>query len=724
MHEPEGEGKPMPLFGERKDCGHPSPFLEKLLDFVHYGPRDSFRALFLVIDHDAIKQAASRNFVLNDWRYGRSQLADCKRELEEQPGNERSEEEMHSRSLLHAARWDPGNLGIFTESIKRQIGRINGIYPCFLTDEDAEKKPAWKAGHWPTVSGFRYSTLEEVADQVKPAGPHSLSLSADVVHEQREGDQLPIAFLVSKASDRKISIMIRNGGLNEKGGHLIVGPKVELFEPNRDGVGSAWAPAFHLIEIPLPERALELYDLPWTLEARFEDQREPQPFIRVQLDEPRVGFLDSVEAAMRRLKLRGRKFAYLAFLLLAASLLTSWIYAESVKYDVKVWHVDGVNRRLVGGMQNGGEKDSSSKRDGSGEKDDDARKKGHSEGAGISTRRHFRFLYRNNNNENPRNLDEVLREDGANLEWARNNRPFFDVIPIFGVVYHLVYYRDPERKCFGGGGCEQLGFRRMDEEGDDYKTIGELVGLLYRPHTFWCASRSLLSPCAHLWKETIRTRVMRGGSSAGVDGEKRAPVEFDEDTFDVVTKTQEESVRQWILRLSAALMASLSFALSSAAFMQSLSLRTNVSAIFWICFLIPIILYAMRGSEANWRAKVGLHSASTPLVSSGEGSSGTVGQAGVSPMVFPRPSRFWLWADSAWTFALYTALVLAAFSSFFADGARNRLHGLALAVFGILFAVPLYEKIRTQIVKSRIVNRQPMNSWELFFEIFFARLCS
>ncbi len=649
MHEPEGEGKLKLLF--RDSQGADTGFLKVLFGFVHQEPEKPFRALFLVVDPGSIKRLQSRNSVLRDWRYGLRQIAEKKKGGGGGAG----------AALLNGALWDSTDPNLFTDEIRRRIGRKSGVYPCLVTGLNPAGGSVWYSGHWPTVTSYPYPTLQAPSS---PIGPYYLEIPADAVHEERETEYLPLFLLTSDTKSRHLSVTIAEGRLSAKGEPLIHEPRIEPVEPEDESSSTEWKSMPHLIPIKLTEDVLTEFSFPWTMEGNFANQKDRIPFIRVELMSPQTDIREAFTIWWKKLFFHGRIFALVALFLLAFSLLTAWLYAEHVKFSVRVFYY-----RPDGAME-------------------DAKREGSAE---VYAKRHFRYI------DNDPQVKEVLREDGPSMHWLtdKTRRIFFDVIPIFGVVYHLVYYRDIEKDCFDSRGkCLQLGFRKMD---DDDEIIKETVGLLYKPDTFWRPSSFPLRRCAHEWRATI------SGLSTPAGEPKQ------EKRFHVITKIAAETWTLWSLRLSSTLLSSFAFASSVAAIAQSFSWQNNIlwdgNKLVWCLFALAVIfsglLYALRGRVGSLRKKEDL----VPQA-----------QSSMPP--------WGLWVDTGWTFLLYISLALAIFSSFFAKGVSKRWTVIAIAFLGFLFVIPLYEKIRDQIVKSRISSRQPVSVLDFLGEVFLARLCS
>lgn len=662
-HDPIGNRVPVPLFQspQKPDPQFVTPqneyttFLNALVSFVGKPQDRYFRALFIIIDPEPIDWRKGPDPVRRDWDQGIRQIANLKSK--------------NKAILLHAAFWNKGG-DSFTASVKRQIGRLGGIYPCLVTVN--QESP----GAWPTVTGVPYPALPNTCYSEKSNKSYVLEIPPDFANGQKENAEFPLVLLASESRKRELLVTFRSikedeehGGGREskesKGNKINsaasgIDPEgniyrtTETFESIRGDAYSGWKPIVQSIQVPSFEDDPN-FQFPWGMELRFHSQREQSPFLEAKLLEPR--FWPSVLEGMSH---RGKTLIFYAFLSWAFSILCAWLYAESVKMSVKVQVIGGAELELLEERRKFGRKQR-------------VRHLKPAKKARLPKR-----LAAGNQVPEKLEIRDVDREDLPEARQVREDHIVFDIIPVFNVVYHLVYVGPGQRFDFGhSDGYESISFSEQPRR-------EVFSGAFLNATTFWKPSESnvsgrwgwlfrMLGPwrrCEHKWEQQIKSSSFKWSYKA--------------------TTTIEEGLWAFSCRVASVILSSLAFGFSVAAIGQSTSRSYPSNFVYWFggSFFIALAVYTIR-YWPQWTR-----------------------------------SRTWLWADSFCTFALHTVLAMGLFSSVFAKTSVNRLAVVTIIFVGCIFAVPTYEKLRDRLVSSRIKNQQPVNKWDFFLEIFLARLCS
>jgi hypothetical protein len=601
-HDPEGSGRPLPLFTNTNEKDKTQSFLQSLLRFSRRGPKGSFRALFIVLDPKPVQWRHGPDLVRKDWDRGIRQIDEYKKK--------------NGDTLLHVSFWNLGG-NLFTNALKTKIGRISGIFPCLVTAYTPTGRPIWKEGHWPTITGYPYPV--EPSPNCPPDIMYALTNSTAFSTGEIENEKLPLVLLASAQEKKDLLIKVSAGPVTHE-------PTLEPFESELDDAYSGWKPVFHSIPIPSIEKDAGA-SIPWVVEIAFNGQQKPKAFLKAEIFEPSL--LDVTAAALKSLCYRGKIFAILAVVAWVLSVLSSWYYAEAVKVHARVEHDKG--------------------------------------GASSSTkpiygRKQFRFRHLQAGSEE---IKEVAREDWPSRKWAKEDHIVLDVIPIFNVVYHLVYYVDSSHRPQKD--CELISLSAKDG----------FFGAFYKASTFWQPSQWPWRPCNYSWSQNLPQHKPLKGAS------RKPPFQY------VVKTFIQEDFRAFTARLLSTALNTLMLTFSVLAIIRSISRSADLSMATSICLFGALLFYVSRG--------------------------------------FPKrnmPSAWWLRIDTMETFLLHALLIVAVYSCFFASDSGNRLTTWTIATLGCWLAIPLYGKIRDTLVRSRIENRQPINVWDFLLEIFLARLCS
>jgi hypothetical protein len=542
INEPPGATGMVPLFGAANST---PTFLSKVTSFVTRPLPSSNRApgLAFVIDQRFTRDKEKREAAYLDWLLGMGQVQ----------ATNALEDDSFLRPQVTIWRL-PGDERFFDQPTRLALARESGILPCITT----------AGAQLLTANGRAYEQAASRADNglldASRAGSLLLNLPDDILDGSSEEIWLPLEFVTFGKADGELFGEVR-GNTPLEGIHS---DRISLARPGDPASG--WTAYPIKFRIPISEAGMAAHPLPWTAGFSLVDKNGVRPVLALTLDAPQ-GVSYSLGRFLRHAwtlrGMRGRLMAFWALLFIIIGLILIHIRANDLKIGVKIFD-DAHDADMSGTIEM-------------------------QRFTNLKHHKHCRYRIGH------KKMTMVRRQDGPGLQGSSDEIEL-DVVPIFGMVYHILYYNDdklmvPEHEC-----------REDRPDHLSFKHRSGCYGLLYRPRTFWRIQKGWRS---YLWKAWVCSPV-KGGER--IEGDSDSPV-AEHSTFPrrfrIETLVSETSRSVWFRRF-AGLLISAAFASAVIACIESRSVRyLNPRQLWtwWAALFLANVCYGLILQVCSYRGR-------------------------------------------------------------------------------------------------------------------------
>ncbi|HEX3553431.1 MAG TPA: hypothetical protein VIA62_09395 [Thermoanaerobaculia bacterium] len=617
---PESRGF-VPLFGKDKT----SSFLQDALNFVappSKGSEIPARGLAFVIDQRFTKNTKLKELVHADWVEGRRRMRD---------GVGPKVSDLRPQATI----WhSPTDEGVFEDRNSLALARDPGIFPCLISNSGPDL---------PTATGKAYPSTTElgITGALPPnnTGDYSLILPDDVLNGTDEEVPLNLALLSRGKIDGALLVSVRKkiDNLEPNLWPIIYSERFPIYGVSNPAAG--WAIQTQKIKIPISETRLANYPPAWIADFSLEGKKGIRHFLDINLDAP-LGVSESASLFWRDMckfgGIRGRFFAGASLLACVVGMILMWFRHRALLMSVSITG-DGIS-------------------------------------PATAPQESFMRIYHHRHIRNKigrSRFRRVLREDGPTLS-EEAGEVELDVIPIFGMVYHVANFVDSRSRILDSN-IAKKGPRFSQTS---FKGKKNMFAFFFKPQTFWRFKRTDRGAPSYIWEQPVKVpKEVEGDNS-------EFWTEGNLGSLRVIT-TIEETRLSLLGSAAIALIMSVAFAFAAIALIQSMSLRRMdflpLSGEWQVALLIPLVYWIVVS------------------VCSGCG-------------VW---LKFCMWLRHVMSLFIFAVLVMGMLFPFIPNGTARFL--IEVVVIGDCVVIAL---LCNEMLKRRISNQEPLNSWEMACEWF------